>query len=285
MITDIIDEFRILNSMLRKLKDHLLEFQPQHSVTISEFEEQIGYTPLSYSAELIADCWYHDGQRGKETRSRHGVICADELTVSLITDINQQKDRFRAVVKAAKTALDGDEWDAGLIQLGEVNTKLRESLRVSGLSRVHLKQIYRHIPMLAEAPYKVNFTWYVNGQSRKKISHDDAERMLIDLGEDKEHIQVQLSKLGALRPTDQLIQVQKLAPTARANLVFKDGKEIRRKAMNCPLPLFVPMQALPQVKQIPLDPPPGRVRSSRGDNSTDDEAYLPSLRVFVKHES
>lgn len=108
--------------------------------------------------------------------------------------------------------------------------------------------------------------------------------MLLDLGEEKTHIQAQLQALYQLPSHTPLARMQTLAPNVRANLVF----EGHRKAMNCPLPLFIPSDnpqgVLPSIKDVPLESPQerqGRSRKARDDDQLNDTPLLPSLRVFT----
>ena len=283
MITDLVSAFNQLQHELEALASHLLDSQPPHWVPLSDMEENLGLAPLNVGVDLISDLWYRDQQDGRETRSRHGLIIADRQTQAMIGEINASKDRFRALVKDEKTNTSG--WKAALEVLHEQPTPLREKLVMAGLSRIHLKQCFRHIPLLDQAPSKVGFSWYTNGRSIKTITLQQAEQKLLDIGEEKPHIQVQLSKLGHLRPDTRLAQVQTLAPVVRANLVFSEQNQVTRKAMNLAMPLFVPAtteeQTLPEHNRIASEPPIGRTRQARADQRLSDEPLLPSIRVYT----
>lgn len=285
MISDLIEEFRQLTDLLQQLRNHLLDKRPGHYFPLSDNERLVCDDSLQHACDLLTDLWYQGNQDGRETRTRHGLILADEHTTRLIEQTNQQKDRFRLAVNQEKQNLDAEQWHSRQQELGTQAQSLRSSLTFAGMQRVHLKQSYRHIPLLSQKPSKIGFSWYNNGRSIKKISHQQAQELLLDLGEEKTHIQAQLQTLANLSANTQLARVQTLAPTIRANLVFKNGENIVRKAMNCPLPLFIPAsydndQILPEFNQIDLTPPVGRTRISRRDNRITEEAILPSIRAF-----
>ncbi len=285
MISDLIEEFSQLTNLLTQLRVHLLNNRPHHYFPLSDNERTVCDDTLQHACDLLSDLWYQDNQDGRETRTRHGLILADKRTIDLIGRINQQKDCFRLAVNEEKQSLDAEQWLARQHQLGRQSQSLRTSLTFAGLQRVHLKQSYRHIPLLSQKPTKVGFSWYNNGRSIKKISHSQAQELLLDLGEEKTHIQVQLQTLAKLSANTQLARVQLLAPTMRANLVFNSGEDTLRRAMNSPLPLFIPAthendQSLPEFNRIGLLPPTGRTRISRRDNRITEAAILPSIRAF-----
>ncbi|WP_221795140.1 DNA replication terminus site-binding protein [Oceanobacter mangrovi] len=286
MITELVSRFQQLQHLLAELNEHLHRSQPSHWLPLQQTEQQLGYNSLQYATDLLSDLWYRDQQDGRETRSRHGLILADQTSVELIQQINQAKDDFRAIVNEQKQ--DKESWPAGYEFLCEQPAPLREKLAVAGLTRIHLKQCFRHIPLLEQAPNKVGFSWYVNGRSIKKLSLQQAQDKLLEFGEHKEHIQIQLAKLGQLSSGTQLAQIQTLAPVVRANLVFGDSQQqtpVQRKSMNLSLPLFIPTDnahgPLPQHNTIAPEPPAGRTRQARGDNRISDEPYLPTIRAFL----
>jgi hypothetical protein len=283
VITELVSRFEDLQQVLAQLSEHLTQTQPAHWLPLQDSEIALGLKPLSLATDLLTDLWYRDQQDGRETRSRHGLILADTRCRTLITDINQAKDDFRAAVQLEKQDL--PRWKESYRLLGEHPSSLRNKLAIAGMTRVHLKQCFRHIPLLAQAPRKVGFSWYVNGRSIKKLTLSQAEALLLELGEHKPHIQIQLQRLGQLPPATRLAQIQTLAPVVRANLVYNNGDEVIRKAMSVSLPLFIPdtQPTLPEHNRISSEPPPGRTRQARGDQRISDEPFLPSIRAYLYH--
>lgn len=280
MITELIQAYEDLQQQLEALTEHLSRTEPAHWIPLNDLESGLS-TPLAFGCELLCDLWYRGPQDGRETRSRHGLIIADQHSVERIKAINTSKDRFRACVQQEK--LDKPGWKNTLQQLTEHPSSLRDKLAVSGLGRIHLKQCFRHIPLLEQAPARVGFSWYVNGRSIKKLTIQQAQQMLLEYGDDKTHIRIQLAKLGGLTPGTLLAQIQTLAPVVRANLVFGSKGAETRKAMNVALPLFIASDSniLPEHNRISPEPPPGRTRQARGDQRISDEPFLPSLRAYT----
>lgn len=276
MIVELHESFETLAALLSKLQDKLSSQNPTHWLPLTE-QEEAQSNSITVLSDLLADLWYKGNQDGRETNARHGIVLANDEVITLIKQINNQKDLFKEVVKNTRAALTQPEWTEVFGKLGR--TTSRETLHYSGLTRVHLRQCYRHIPLLDEFPKRIGFSWYVSGRSIKKLSVEAAEKALLALGEDKPHIQVQLQKLYQLPAHTELAQMQSLAPVVRANIVFEGS----RKAMNTSLPIFVPntQNTLPQFNKIELSPPEERNRKVRADLKVDPEPYLPSIRAHL----
>ena len=211
---------------------------------------------------------------------------ANEEIISLAQDVNLAKDTFKTLVQQIQKT-DKDLWLSQKAQLNTRHKTLRNQLYYTGLGRIHLKQLYRHIPILTHRPEKIGFTWYSNGRSIKKLTVAQAETKLLAMGEEKSHIQQQLQKLNTLPEHEILAQIQTQVPVVRANLVYKllnekGHIETIRKAMNVSLPLLVPQEKnrlLPVFNQIDEQPPIARTRIARSDFKICEEVFLPSLRV------
>ena len=282
--TDIISVFDDLVLSLGDFCNELKIQQPHCWVALSEDEEQL--KDLNKARSFYQDIWYKDQQDGRETRSCYGLVMADEHLIKLATKVNIAKDTFKALVQQVQKN-DKDKWLSDKALLNTRHKNLREQLYYTGLGRVHLKQLYRHIPILASRPEKIGFTWYSNGRSIKRLTIAQAQTKLLAMGEEKPHIQQQLQKLNTLHEHEILAQIQNQVPVVRANLVFKqlDEKghaETIRKAMNVSLPLLVPEEnnkLLPVFNRIEDKPPSARTRIARSDFKICEEVFLPSLRV------
>ena len=281
MILPLNDCFDAMMQSLAAVRSGILQSRPPHWLPLTSQEGASGMTPLRLLADLVTDVWYRDGQDGRETRSRHGLVLAGDTLIAQIRNANQCKDEFRNAVNRVQEQLDKADFNDHLSGLGKRHTSLRESLHFSGLSRLHLKQCYRHLPLLEQPPLQVGFSWYAHGRSIRRIRTEEARQKLLALGEDKPHIRIQLAKLNALPATQPLAQVQTLAPVVRANLLYPDDAPRRRQAMNVALPLMIPGEVLPAFNEIPPQPPEERTRQRRSDQKISDEPYLPSIRVHL----
>lgn len=231
----------------------------------------------------LQDVWYQDGQDGRATRAHIGLVAAGESVMEAVAAANTAKAEF-----AALTARIRDQVPALIPEAKAVlpfrHPALHDHLRGEGLARVHLKQCWRAIPA-SEAPLaRVRLAWYSSGRSIKKLTVREAEQKLLALDSDAPHIRIQLRKLAGLPSGEPLAQVQRQAPLMRANLFYREPLEDgrTRRAMNVALPLFVPSPdgRLPDHNLPPLQPPVARTRARRRDERLEDEAFLPSLRVY-----
>jgi hypothetical protein len=282
--TDIVLAFDELALGLAKFCDLLNQLQPSCWVALAEDEQNLD--PLKKARSYYQDIWYRDQQDGRETRSCYGLVMANEDLIGLAQKVNSAKDNFKTLVQQIQKT-DKDVWLSQMAQLNTRHKTLRNQLYYTGLGRIHLKQLYRHIPILSHRPEKIGFTWYSNGRSIKKLTVAQAEMKLLAMGEEKSHIQQQLQKLNTLPQHEVLAQIQTQVPVVRANLVFKllnekGHVETIRKAMNVSLPLLVPQESnplLPVFNQIDEQPPIARTRIARNDFKICEEVFLPSLRV------
>lgn len=226
----------------------------------------------------LNDLWYQEDQDGRETRLYPGLVSLNRQQLTYATEINLLKDQIRQTVQQLKEAEDS-QWREVQLKLAQRHRVLHEHLSRDGLNRLHLKQLFRHIPIVVTRPEKVGFSWYTSGRSIKKISKAEALAMLLKLNTEAAHIKIQLERLSSVSDSEPLARVQRQAPVLRANLVFPDRK---RKSMNVSLPLMFPSegkQDLPDFN-VPLPTPPAdRSRLQRSDNKLEEEPFLPSIRV------
>lgn len=287
--TDLVSSFDTLTLGLSNFCQFLSQQQPQCWVALGEEEQELARLPLGQlkkACSYYRDIWYKEQQDGRETRSCYGFVMASEEIINLAREINQAKDDFKKLVQQIQKT-DKDLWLSQKAQLNSRHQSLRKQLYYTGLGRIHLKQLYRHIPILEHRPEKIGFTWYSNGRSIKKLTVAQAQTKLLAMGEEKSHIQQQLQHLNTLPEHEMLAQIQTQVPVVRANLVFKliNGKgqsDTVRKAMNVSLPLLVPEEnnpLMPKFNQIDEQPPVARTRIARSDFKICEEVFLPSLRV------
>jgi len=251
---------------------------------LSELEHQSALSMQDKACALTTDIWHSGDGDGRMTQNCHGLIGANVELIAAATKLNFCKDAFRQALADLK---DKDPKNINL-SLRARSQKLAHILRREGLSRLHLKQCYRHIPILAQGCLKVQFSWYSSGRSIKKISIEESFQKLLKLSQSSNHVQIQMNKLSNLRPGTALAQVQTQVPIMRVNAIWASEENSTgdsqwlRKARNAPLPLLVPLQEgepLPSFNQPPLQPPKSRLRALRSDSLIEPTPLLPSLRV------
>jgi len=280
-ISELIDQFDHIVTHTQQLCSSLNGQENPHWLPLNESEQQQKTSPLQKARSIYQDYWYQDGQDGRETRSCFGLIAASPQQIQLAQDINQSKERFKVQVKELQKS-HKQQWLELKGTLASRHTGIRDDLHFSGLSRLHLKQTWRHIPVIDRTPCRVGFNWYNSGRSIQKISVQQAHEALLRLDTSSVHIQTQLNQLGQLNSNTPLAKVQNLAPTMRANLFYEDQQFPERQAMNVSLPILFkrcPKQELPSHNEPELVAPLTRKRAVRSDRTIEDQAFLPSIRV------
>jgi len=228
--------------------------------------------------DILFDLWYHEDQDGRETRIYPGLIGLSREQFTYANEINVAKDTFRSTIAQIKE-LDKANWREIQGRLARRYQALNDQMQREGLNRLHLKQVFRHLPLVVSRPEKVGFSWYTSGRSIKKTSKQQAYELLCKLNTEASHIRIQLERLASLSDDEPLARVQKQAPILRANLIFADKK---RRSLNVSLPLLFPHEGkgeLPEFNVPALEPPVQRSRLVRSDNRIEDDAFLPSIRV------
>ena len=232
--------------------------------------------------DTLLDVWYFEEQDGRETRNYPGLVGLSREQITYANEINLLKDNFRKLVHKMKSDNRLD-WREVQGRLAKRYRFINEALSQEGLNRLHLKQVFRHIPLLVKRPDKVGFSWYTSGRSIKKITKQDAYQLLCKLNTESAHVKIQLERLAAINDQEPLARVQKQAPVLRANAVFADNQ---RRSLNVSLPLMFPNEAkknLPDFNIPPLQPPSERQRLIRSDVKIEDDPFLPSIRVHRYH--
>lgn len=280
-ITALVDTFDELMDACHGFSKQIQSGQYTLWVPLSDQEQALGMTSQTKAGQVFEDVWYQDGQDGRETRSSFGLIAADDALIEAALNINQLKDSLKSLANHMQKQ-DKAQWRELKGELNIRRRELRESLHFSGLARLHLKQTWRHIPVIERCPTRVGFNWYNSGRSIQKLSLEQAQKALEKMDISSPHIQTQLSALGQLRPGTPLAKVQNLAPVMRANVFFDDNMTPDRLAMNVSLPLLFKAGQdgkLPEHNTPPLTPPTERQRAVRSDRRIEDDPFLPSIRA------
>ena len=256
-----------------------------HWIPLTDLEARAGVQPIEKAIQLYLALFYQEGQESNQTRSCHGLIGASPETLALAQQVNDHKHLLQSTLQQIKK--EHPKWAQQIpFDLPQRHPAYRQALQSQNLQRLHLKQSYRQIPLLFQYPDRVGFTWSLDGRSITKVSFKEAEQRLLKLGEEKPHIQAQLSKLRGLPKAQQntLRKVQKLAPAMKANLVYRQPEQTVRKTINAPLPIIYPAQpheALPKHKKLSTEIPTEHERLKREDTLLGDEPFLPSINLYL----
>lgn len=262
------DQFNaIQQSFVQELNKHQCQIKLLHQDDFS----------LSELLHFITNIWHTQSGDGRRTDNLYGLVGVPPYIIPIIQQINQAKADFKQAIQIFRAKY-GDPTETLFKRAKELNLALQQG----GLARLNLNHCYRLIPVLDSCPKKVTFSWYSNGRSQKKFSLYDAEQRLLKMDTSQLHIQMQLQALARLSDNEVLVQLQRQVPIMRANIVWKKQEQLVRKARNCPLPLFFPLDGqskFPEYNTPPVTPPEQRSRQLRSDVSIEPEPYLPSLRI------
>lgn len=230
---------------------------------------------------LYRALWYEESQDGRETITCPGIVGASSDTLAAARVCNAAKDDFKAAVLALKM-LGRLEANAAMADLHQRQEAVAVAMRRMGAARLNLKQAYRHIPLLEQRPLKIGFTWSKQGRVIQRTGVTMARRLLEQRVETPQ-ILLELRRLMEIPSDEMLVRVRSVCPHLRANIVFAvgEGFEVRRRLMQTPLPILVPLrygECLPEF--VPVAPePPANLRLRRADVRIEDEPLLPSVRV------
>ena len=231
--------------------------------------------------QLYRALWYEDDQDGRETLTCAGIVGAEPETLKAAHRCNTAKDAFKAAVLALK-ALRRSEATAALADLHHRQTPVAAAMRRMGAARLNLKQAYRHIPLLNQRPLKIGFTWSKQGRVIQRTSVAAARRLLEQRVETPQTL-LELQRLTSISEEEVLARVRRVCPHLRANIVFavSEDSDVRRRLMQTPLPILVPLQRSERLPDfVPVAPEPlDAPRLRRADVRIEDEPFLPSVRI------
>lgn len=274
---NVLDGFLALTDSLARLSEAIRQDSGMLAWTKMEGN------PRETMVSAINQLQYEANQSPREIFICAGFMGASPETLERVKAVNEAKDKFKQAIlqlKSAKLSATDPVLMEKFSQLLLRAPTTSNALKNMGLSRLHLKQCYRRLPILDSVPSKISWTW-AHTRSIKKISLSDAQNLLQKRGND-EGIQIQLQKLGMLQPNESLAVVQELAPHLRANVVFKTQGGTKRIMIKGPMPIFFPADEMtPYPKFTP--PTEKRERDSeravRSDVKLDPIPYLPAIRA------
>lgn len=284
---DVINHFEKLTNHIERLCQAILEDEG-----LVAWMQDIDNLPYSSGVDshrekacnIIRQLEYLDDQAPREILISAGFIGASPETLKLAQELNEGKNAFKQSVLALKSLklsikdnLIAQDMQSILKKRPNVLTK---TLQHAGLSRIHLKQCYRQIPILLHAPQKISWTW-AHTRSIKKITVAQADSLLSQKG-DNPNIEVQRKKLYSLSNNEPLAIIQELAPHLRANIVFNIDHHIKRMMIKGPMPIFFPatrQTPYPQYKAPKQKQEKNKNRVIRSDVKIDPTPFLPAIRV------
>lgn len=278
---DVIEAYQRLQACLQNLKHSLFSdsgLMAWLQDGPSPYFSQLSHRERAYA--VLSALEYDDSQGPKEILICPGIIAASYDTLRTVEALNHAKNHFKETVlalKKEKLKLSDKTFVAAIESaLGRREDGISKALKKIGLARLHLKQCYRSIPILAEAPLKITWTW-AHTRSIRKISKEQAKMLLSKRVQDIGIVH-QLQNLESLSHSEPLALVQELAPHLRANILFSNQNRLMIKG---PIPIFYP--ATDSIH--PIFKPPGQKKGKnkdrliRADLQIDPEPFLPAIHA------
>jgi hypothetical protein len=278
---DIINQYIAMQNALERLRDQLVNVDANLEAWFKIYS--LIFQPSTHSmrsdiADFLATTEYLDGQLPREIIIAPGLVGASLETLTVIHELNAIKDAFKAAVLALRKNTTGSWLNSPILNAEFARVvPIKNSLNRAGLSRIHLKQCYRKIPVFDKKPSRVSWTW-ANTRSIKKISIHEAAELLHKCGKDA-GIERQIKLLQTLHPDEKLAIVQDLAPHLRANIVWENKK---RSMVKGPVPIFFPLQAN---EEFPLFIMPSEKKGKdkdkplRRDVKIEEKPFLSAIRA------
>lgn len=285
----VIETFGSMLSALENLSQAILnenDLMAWASDTNDFFNFPQTYSVREKITHILCQYEYLPTQSPREIIVFPGFVGASEHTLEIAAKLNLQKDAFKQAIldlkKVKPNLLDEELFQAfDHFQSHKRQGSTAAHLRKMDLSRLHLKQCYRKIPILKAAPLKISWTW-ANTRSIKRITTEEAEKLLRKKDMSDEGIMLQLEKLAQLPFNEPLAIVQNLAPHLRANLVMEPSHPKERMMVKGPIPIFFPStinQPWPEFKQPKTKTPKDKTRHTRNDVRLDPLPFLPAIRA------
>ena len=282
---EVLNEFSALTLAISTLCDALIEESHLMAYTHdnSENTQRASLISRDKTCQILRALEYQNNQAPREILLCPGFIGASLPTLKLAMHVNECKDKFKKTVlalKAEKLISQSPALTEKMHSIISRNLATAKTLSTTGLSRLHLKQCYRKIPILEHAPHKISWTW-AHTRSIRKITIQKAQELLLKKGNDV-GIEIQLQKLGTLAPNESLAIVQELAPHLRANIVFKKNQCIERTMIKGHIPIFFPCSKDTQYPEFkaPTDKcEKSKERAKRSDEKLDPIVFLPAIRA------
>lgn len=264
---DIISSFELFLKALDKLCNHIQNDLQQYPVWIDNGQGQ-----FIHSRKLAVSAIKHISPRinlsPTETFVCPGVVGGTIKTFALIDKLNKLKDDFKKTVLKYKD-----------ICKRNTTRPVREILAIAGYGGVKLMQVYRHITYVDFHPRRIAWSKSKNA-TYKRISINAARNMLLKAGKGK-HIDIQLSKLGLLKPRQKLVIFRQTRDYWGINLAtFKDvrGNSINFRLRDESLPLFY-LHDKKMPEPIVCFSNIGRAHN-RTDQKIDNKPFLKSIKAY-----
>lgn len=242
--------------------------------------------------KAMSQMWYLEPG---ESLPRAGVVCSSPATIQEAENLNEYKADFQASIKSVRDKVTGEKSrldkliDRVLLQQNEKERhrveELQLALKRAQINRLDLLRCYARIRVLPKDLMSISWTWARTHSVIDPISREDAIKQAENLS-DGESKEVALSRLSSLAPGQMLAYKKKLPNQLRANLLYHEDDEVKRKAVTISGIALSQDSALPKKwvwRDDPgeLDPKAPMNRITRLDSKIDPEPYIKALHLHL----
>lgn len=293
LVEEMLSAYQSMAVSVEALRATMREY-PEMKLFLPTYRDKPG-GELENAIASLTEIWHMDqGVKLAEV----GLISAPPVVVQAIQTLNDAKQVFKTSVVAIRKA--GESGNHTIMTAVEKHMLLdgekpscrrsediREAMRITRLGRLDLLRCYRHARILEENLESISWTWARTHTSVEKITMEEAIKKAEQLpNEDSREITLNL--LAAIPPGDTLIVRKQLNNQLRANLVWQENKERKRKAVTISGIVINPSINLP--KMLWRDDPGPRKESEsidrlvRADSRINPEPYIQALNIHLYRE-
>jgi hypothetical protein len=278
LIQDLLEAFEGLNSANLKLR-----------TAVSREESAKLWLPSPYNgqqtgahatvANALTRLWHQD----KDVPAPpSGLLCGTDRVISTALALNEAKEGFRMALNAIRdeTNLGNQRRKLVFNAIRKRDPTVAEALETVGVMRLDLNYVDQRVLVLPHEPLSIGWTWARSHQKIRSFSRDEAVE-LAEQQESDEIREIALKLLAKLPDTERLAEVIKKNHQLRANIKYREGKEIKRRSLVTASVLISPGSSIPPIRwpETPDASPSNRLR--RSDATIDPEPYIKPLHLHL----
>jgi hypothetical protein len=288
LVLELLQKYEVLEAANARFAD-ALRADKDLPVLLPDYE---GGADREAAIKAMTQMWYLEPD---ESLPRAGVVCASSATIQEAENLNHHKAAFQTAIKSVRDTVTGEKSrldkliDRVLLQQNEKERhrveELQLALKRAQINRLDLLRCYAKIRVLPKDLMSISWTWARTHSVIDPISREEAIKQAENLS-DGESKDIALSRLSSLAPGQMLAYKKKLPNQLRANLLYREDAEVKRKAVTISGVVLSQDGSLPKKwvwREDPgeLDPKAPKDRITRLDSKIDPEPYIKSLHLHL----
>ena len=247
---DVRESYRALKTAMQALTDSLLQQAEDYPCWIATPEHPEGGGNRYDVIWIYNQLFYQPQQDKRATLYRPGFLGTSPDTILLAATVNFHKSAFQEAMQRIKRRDRQQESRELFEEQFARNKGQADTLRRAGLGIIHLKQAYRHIPIIPVTPRRIGFTWTKASKSIEKLSYDEATGALARFTDEANALRI----MENIDKSSSIARVRRHSPHIRANLVLPSQPKHKQLAASMPILFPTHTMAMPLLTPVPLDP-------------------------------